>query len=127
MQVSTLGNSDLRVSRIGFGTWPIGGTHGKGDYGSVDDRAAIRAIRHALDLGITVFDTAPVYGHGRAETILAKALSGRRDEVVLVTKCGLHWSESEQKFYPDSSQHAIIADSRLNVPLMSCTLVRPEE
>lgn len=107
MQYTNVGNSDLRVSRIGFGTWPIGGTHGKDDYGPVDDRTAIEAIRYALDLGITVFDTAPAYGHGRAEEILAKALAGRRDEVVLVTKCGLHWSE-ERDWYSDSSRTAII-------------------
>lgn len=109
MQERVLGDSDLRVSRLGFGTWPIGGTHGKGDYGPVDDSAAIEAIHHALELGITVFDTAPAYGHGRAENVLAKALGGRRDQVVLVSKCGLHWSDSREEFYPDSSQTAIIS------------------
>jgi len=92
------GSSDLRTSAIGFGTWPIGGTFVKEGYGGVDDQEAIVAIRRAIDLGITCFDTATAYGLGRAEEILAEALGPRRQDVVVVTKCGIPFIPEERKF-----------------------------
>ena len=92
------GTSGLRTSAIGFGTWPIGGTYVKEGYGGVDDREAVDAIRRALDLGITCFDTAPAYGLGRAEELLAEALGPRRQEVAIVTKCGIPFLPEERKF-----------------------------
>ena len=82
------GTSGLSTSAIGFGTWPIGGTFVKEGYGGVDDQEAIAAIRHAIDLGVTCFDTAPAYGLGRAEAILGQALGPRRKDVIVITKCG---------------------------------------
>jgi hypothetical protein len=80
-----LGRSDLRVSPIAFGTWQLGG-----DWGATDENAAIAAIRHAADSGINFFDTAQGYGFGASERLLARALSGRpRDQVVIATKGGL--------------------------------------
>lgn len=66
MQYTTLGRSDLRVSRVAFGTWQLGG-----DWGPTDDTAAIAAIRQAVDEGITLFDTAQGYGFGASERLLA--------------------------------------------------------
>ena len=80
-----LGRSELRVSRIAFGTWQLGG-----DWGPTDDSAAIAAICQAGDRGITLFDTAQGYGFGASERLLARALAGRlRHQVVIATKGGL--------------------------------------
>ena len=70
MKYRELGNTGISASVLGFGMWPIGGTQQAGDYGNVDDVEAVKAIRRALDLGVTLFDTAPAYGNGRAESIL---------------------------------------------------------
>lgn len=98
MEERSFGKSDLRASAIGFGTWPIGGTFVKEGYGGVDDQEAIAAIRRAVDLGITCFDTAPAYGLGRAEEVLATALGPRRKDVVIVTKCGIPFIPEERRF-----------------------------
>lgn len=85
MQQTTLGRTGLRVSRIAFGTWQLGG-----DWGPTDEEAAIAAIRRAADQGVTLFDTAQAYGFGASERLLAKALDGRnRDGLVIATKGGL--------------------------------------
>ncbi len=85
MKYVTLGKSDLTVSRIAFGTWQLGG-----DWGATDTDAAVSAIRHAADQGVTFFDTAQAYGFGASEAMLATALKGRpRAEVIIATKGGL--------------------------------------
>jgi aryl-alcohol dehydrogenase-like predicted oxidoreductase len=84
-----LGPTDLKVSRVGFGGWPIGG-HG---WGPVEDQQSIRAVRQALDLGVTLFDTADVYGFGHSEEVLSEALGEHRKGVVLASKFGLRWNE----------------------------------
>jgi aryl-alcohol dehydrogenase-like predicted oxidoreductase len=82
---TVLGRSGLKVSRIAFGTWQLGG-----DWGPTDEQAAIRAIRHAHDRGINFFDTAQGYGFGASEQLLAKAIQGYpRESVVIATKGGL--------------------------------------
>ena len=91
MQYRNFGKSDLVTSVIGFGGWPMGRDH----YGSFDDSEVIRAVHAAIDLGVTLFDTASVYGNGEGEKLLAQALEGRRDKIVLVSKGGLTWA------YPD--------------------------
>ncbi|HEY2559256.1 MAG TPA: aldo/keto reductase [Caldimonas sp.] len=77
----------IPVSRIGLGTWAIGGWM----WGGSDDGVSIATIRKAVDLGINLVDTAPVYGFGHAETIVGQALEGIRDRVVIATKVGLEW------------------------------------
>jgi aryl-alcohol dehydrogenase-like predicted oxidoreductase len=105
------GNSGLTTAPIGFGTWPIGGTAVKEGYGGVDDAEAIAAIRHAIDLGVDLFDTAPAYGLGRAEQVLAEALGPRRKDVIVVTKCGIPWSDEEGKFGRNATYDHIIASA----------------
>ena len=78
----------FEASRIALGTWAIGGWL----WGGSDEKDAIATIRHALDLGINLIDTAPVYGFGRSEEIVGKALEGRRDKALIATKVGLDWS-----------------------------------
>ena len=86
-----------QVSALGLGCWAIGGPwtfNGQpAGWGEVDDGESIRAIRHALELGVTLFDTADVYGCGHSERVLGRALAGRRDDVVVVTKVGNRFDE----------------------------------
>ena len=81
-----LGDSGLDVSIIALGTWAMGGTVEV--WGCVDDRESIAAIHQALDCGINLIDTAPIYGLGHSEIIVGQAIQGRREEVILATKCG---------------------------------------
>ncbi|MGW2643704.1 aldo/keto reductase [Streptomyces sp. NPDC001393] len=89
----TLGRSSIDVSPLGFGCWAIGGEWQSADgqplgWGKVDDEESVRAIHRAVDLGVTFFDTADVYGTGHSEEVLGRALAARRDDVVLATKWG---------------------------------------
>jgi aryl-alcohol dehydrogenase-like predicted oxidoreductase len=87
-----LGRSGIKVSDIGIGTWAIGGRYHSGDqplgWGDVDDDVSIAAIRRALDLGVTLIDTAGTYGAGHSEEVIRRAIEGRRDDVVIATKWG---------------------------------------
>jgi aryl-alcohol dehydrogenase-like predicted oxidoreductase len=87
-----LGKSGIEVSPIGFGCWAIGGPFTRDGspvgWGEVDDTESAAALHRALDLGITFFDTADVYGTGHSEQVLGRALAGHRDEVVIATKFG---------------------------------------
>jgi aryl-alcohol dehydrogenase-like predicted oxidoreductase len=87
-----LGHSGIQVSALGMGCWAIGGPFWSAGqplgWGEVDDDESVRAIHRALDLGVTFFDTANVYGAGHSEEVLGRALAGRRDEVVIATKFG---------------------------------------
>ncbi|RMI44852.1 aldo/keto reductase [Streptomyces triticirhizae] len=88
-----LGRSGIEVSALGFGCWAIGGEwwNEQGQplgWGAVDDEESVRAIHRALDLGVTFFDTANVYGAGHSEEVLGRAVAGRRDDVVLASKWG---------------------------------------
>lgn len=84
MQYRKLGGTGWDVSVVGFGTWPLGGR----DYGRLDDTDGIKAVRRAVDLGVNLFDTAPIYGGGHAEDVLGRALEPVRHEVLIATKCG---------------------------------------
>src|ERR1700741_2471882 len=75
------------VSRVGLGTWAIGGWM----WGGTDDDQSIATIRAAIDSGINLIDTAPVYGFGHSEEVVGKALQGVRDKAVIATKAGLEW------------------------------------
>ncbi|MEQ4724250.1 aldo/keto reductase [Nonomuraea sp. B19D2] len=96
-----LGQTGLEVSAIGLGCWAIGGPfllRGMQDgWGAVDDDESARAINRAVDLGITLFDTADVYGTGRSERVLGRALGNRRDAVVIATKFGYTYDEARKE------------------------------
>jgi aryl-alcohol dehydrogenase-like predicted oxidoreductase len=100
MERRAFGTTALTVSTIGLGTWPIGGAR----YGPSDDRAALDAIRAALECGVTCFDTAPSYGNGHAEEVLGRGLGSRRTDVVIVTKGGLIWDAKSVVTGRDSGQ-----------------------
>ncbi|WP_433210478.1 aldo/keto reductase [Dactylosporangium sp. CS-047395] len=105
MDTRFLGRSGIEVSALGMGCWAIGGPFWAGEqplgWGEVDDDESIRAVHRALDLGVSFFDTANVYGAGHSERVLARALAGRRDEVVLATKFGGTFDEQTRQVGPD--------------------------
>ena len=82
-----IGNTNLNASVIGLGTWVMGGWM----WGGADDKESINTIHASLDAGINLIDTAPVYGFGKSEEVVGKAIRDRRDKVILATKCGLRW------------------------------------
>ncbi len=89
METLAIPNTDLTVSRIALGTWAIGGWM----WGGSDEADSIRTIHAALDHGVSLIDTAPIYGFGRSEEIVGKALAqgGKRRGVAIATKAGLNW------------------------------------
>jgi methylglyoxal reductase len=91
MEKRKIGSSGIEASVVGLGTWAIGGGTW---WGESDDRQSIAAIQAALDAGINLIDTAPVYGWGRSEEVVGRALKGRRRQAVIATKCGLWWHDN---------------------------------
>jgi aryl-alcohol dehydrogenase-like predicted oxidoreductase len=96
MQTRRLGDSDLDITPLGFGAWAIGGGDWAFGWGAQDDRDSIAAIREALDLGVNWIDTAPVYGLGHSEEVVAKALAGVSRRPLVFTKCGRVWDEHRE-------------------------------
>ena len=94
------------VSRIGLGTWSIGGWM----WGGTDENNAIATILHALDKGINLIDTAPVYGFGVSEEIVGKALKqyGKRERVIVATKVGLNWKDGQP--FRDARKERIVKE-----------------
>ena len=92
METKTLGNSDLRITPVGFGTWAVGGDWEFG-WGPQDDGQSVAAIHRALELGMNWIDTAAAYGLGHSEEVVARALQGWRGQRPYVfTKCGRIWN-----------------------------------
>lgn len=91
METRQLGQTDLQITPIGFGAWAIGGGEWAGGWGTQDDRESIAAIQRALELGINWIDTAPAYGLGRSEQVVARALKGRSERPYIFTKCAIRW------------------------------------
>jgi len=103
MEYIQIKGTDLNVSRIGLGTWAIGGWL----WGGTDEQTSIRTIHAALEKGINLIDTAPVYGFGVSEEIVGKAISEykNREEIVIATKVGLEWQN--KKIFRNSSKERI--------------------
>ena len=89
-----IGDSGIEASVIALGTWAIGGD----GWGKTDKAEAIEAIHASIDSGINFIDTAPIYGFGHSEEVVGEAIEGRRDEVVLSSKCGLRWNVEVGEF-----------------------------
>ncbi|MDR2642622.1 MAG: aldo/keto reductase [Planctomycetaceae bacterium] len=114
MKFRKLGSSDIEASVIGFGAWAIGGWM----WGGTEEQSAINAINTAIDNGVNLIDTAPMYGYGRSEEIIGKAIKGKRNKIILATKCGLIWDtadwekgKGELHFYSDDDT---IVDDKKN-------------
>jgi len=106
MPTRKLGNSDLEITPVGFGAWAIGGSGWEYGWGGQDDADSIAAIHRSLDLGVNWIDTAPVYGMGHSEKVVAQALKERKHARPYVfTKCVLQWDDKGRiapNFHPDS-------------------------
>ena len=106
MKYTPLAQSDLCISKIAFGCGPLGGS----DWGAFNEKETMLAVSKAYELGINFFDTADIYGLGKSEELLSKALGSKRKEVVISTKFGVSWEKKQRKraltFY-DSSPKAI--------------------
>ncbi len=96
MQRRRLGNSDLDITPLGFGAWAIGGGNWAFGWGEQDDADSIAAIHEALDVGVNWIDTAPVYGLGRSEEVIARALATTSHRPLVFTKCGRVWDEHRE-------------------------------
>jgi aryl-alcohol dehydrogenase-like predicted oxidoreductase len=95
MEYIDIADTGVRASRVGFGAWAIGGWM----WGGTEEREAIATIHSALDRGITLVDTAAVYGYGNSEEIVGRALAGgRRAKAVIATKVGLDWTDDGKVF-----------------------------
>jgi aryl-alcohol dehydrogenase-like predicted oxidoreductase len=106
MEFTKIAGTDLNVSRIGLGTWVIGGWM----WGGSDEAESIKTIHAAIDRGINLIDTAPVYGFGRSEEIVGKALAtdGLRDRVLIATKAGLDWRDGQP--FRNASRNRLLAE-----------------
>jgi methylglyoxal reductase len=110
MKYLPLADSGLSSSVIGFGAWAIGGGAVWGD--ASDDSESVKTIVAALDAGINLLDTAPAYGWGHSECLIAKAIEGRRDEVLLATKCGLWWDDTRGSYFTEFNGKSIYRSLR---------------
>ena len=106
MEYIKMNGLNREVSRIGLGTWAIGGSM----WGGTDEQEALETIRAALEHGITLIDTAPAYGLGRAEELVGRALAqyGKREQVFIATKVGLEWRGAQ--LFRNSSRARIMKE-----------------
>ncbi len=105
MDTVRFADTDIQVTPVGLGTWAIGGWM----WGGTDEKQSIDTIHAAIDQGIGLVDTAPVYGFGRSEEIVGKALAdgGRREKVALATKAALNWNDEHSKVWRDATAERI--------------------
>jgi aryl-alcohol dehydrogenase-like predicted oxidoreductase len=106
MEYTHIPNLSHKISRIGLGTWSIGGWM----WGGTDEAESIETIHEALERGITLIDTAPAYGFGKSEEIVGKALKryGKRNQYVVATKAGLSWENG--KVFRDARKRTILKE-----------------
>jgi len=120
MEYRQLGNSTVKASVITFGAWAIGGAM----WGGTDEKKSVDAIRESLDLGVTSIDTAPIYGFGKSEELVARAIAGKRDQVQLMTKFGLVWEFEEGEYFFDlideGKSHKIYRNARKKNIIREC-------
>ena len=98
-----IGHSGITASAVGLGTWAIGGWM----WGGTDEAASIQAIEASIDAGISLIDTAPAYGLGRSEELVGQAIRGKRDRVVIATKCGLNWHHGKGNHFFDEADKPV--------------------
>ncbi|MFO8070127.1 MAG: aldo/keto reductase [Alkalibacterium sp.] len=120
MKKRMMGNTGIEVSEIGFGAWQLGN---ESDWGKMADEEAIGLVHEALDAGCNFFDTAPNYGFGKSEELLGKALKGKRDQVVISSKCG-HHTDDVQSFEPEKLLESVEGSlKRLNTDYLDSLLL----
>lgn len=121
MNTRALGKTDIRISPVIFGAWAIGGWM----WGGTEESDALEAIHASLDNGINTIDTAAVYGMGHSETLVAKAIRGRREKVVIATKGGRSWTSEVgsmpfETTGPDGKKLTIRSNSRPEALMKEC-------
>jgi aryl-alcohol dehydrogenase-like predicted oxidoreductase len=120
MEYRQLGDSNLKVSSIIFGAWAIGGWM----WGGAEEKDAIEAIHASIDGGATSIDTAAVYGYGRSEELVAKAIKGKRDKVQVLTKYGLRWDATEGEHFfswtDENGEKNIYRNARKKSIILEC-------
>ncbi len=111
MEFTKIQNINIKVSRVGLGTWAMGGWM----WGGTDEKEAIATIHRALDLGVNLIDTAAVYGFGTSEEIVGKALKlyGKRQNIVIATKGGVSWKD--QKVFRDGRKETLKKEIELSL------------
>lgn len=103
MKYKSLGKSDVKVTSMAFGAWAVGGWM----WGGAEESEAIKAIRASYDLGMTTIDTAPVYGFGKSEELVAQAMNGiPRDKYQILTKFGMNWETPEGEYFFDTTDNS---------------------
>jgi aryl-alcohol dehydrogenase-like predicted oxidoreductase len=128
-----LGRSDLKIGRLGFGAWAIGGVGWKYHGGRERDETSIAAMLHAFQNGVNWVDTAPTYGGGHSEELVGKAIRLATEKPMVFTKCGRRWDSPDTKQYSDLRPSAIRADCeaslrRLGVDVIDLLQIHwPEE
>ena len=126
MIYNDFGQLGERVSAVGFGALLSGSGGGYG-FGAIEDQSAIDLIHGAMDLGVNLYDTAPIYGFGESERRLGLALSGRRDGQLVVSKCGVAFDENRNVRIDNSATttRAMLEDSlrRLKLDMIDAYLV----
>ncbi len=113
MELKQLGNTDIYTTPLTYGAWEIGGAP---FFFDLPEKEAVKVIRHSYEAGINAFDTAPVYGFGRSEKIVGKAVKGFRDKIIITTKCGLRWKEEKlNSIYKNGSRQSILHEIDLSL------------
>ncbi len=109
LEYINIDGTNLVSSRIAIGTWAIGGWM----WGGTDEKESIRTIHAALDLGINLIDTAPIYGFGRSEELVGDALKDRRrDSIIVASKVGIDWTQG--KIERNSTRQRILKEFEQN-------------
>ena len=106
MNLRVLGNSDLKITPIGFGAWAIGGGDWQFSWGPQDDADSVAAIHRALDVGINWIDTAAIYGLGHSEEVVARALQSTSTRPYVFTKCERRWKD-DRSIYPSLKAQSV--------------------
>lgn len=110
METVKVGWTDLKFTRVGLGTWAMGGA-GEWGWGEQDDQQSADTIHEALDLGINWLDTAPIYGRGRSEEVIGRALAGMSGRPLIATKCTQLWDE-DGRTHNSMKRETILAEAR---------------
>jgi len=118
-----LGFTDLNLTTIGFGTYALGGGDWQWGWGPQDDANSIAAMHRGLELGINWIDVAPAYGLGHAEEVVGRAIAGRRDEVIIATKCGLAWDEGSPNIYGRLTAGSIRAECEASLKRLGVEVI----
>lgn len=123
MKTRKLGYTDLHLTTIGLGTWAIGGGGWQWGWGPQDDAESIVALRCGLDLGINWIDTAAAYGLGHSEEVVGRAIAGRRDEVIIATKCGLVWDKGRTDVYGRLKAQSVRAECEASLKRLEVDVI----